>query len=86
MAAVSRMLGAGLHVEGASTDSGRVSLGDIESRLRALTGTAAGAISRSKTTAGASAALAGVVVIAAAYLHGRRRGRRRATVLEIRRV
>jgi hypothetical protein len=71
---------------GTSADSGRVSLSDIESSLRSLGGTAAATVGRAAPPAAAIGAVAGVALLAAAYLYGRRRGRRRATVLEIRRV
>ena len=76
----------GLRAEGSSSGADKVTLGELEDQLRSLTGSATAAFARSKTTAGASAALAGVALLAATYLHGRRRGRRRASVLEIRRV
>jgi hypothetical protein len=64
----------------------RISIGDIESQLRSLGGSAQAVVSESKTTATAAAAVGGVLAVAGVYLLGRRRGRRRATVLEIRRV
>ncbi len=64
----------------------RISLGDIESQLRSLGGSAQAVVSESKTTAIAAAAVGAVITVASVYLLGRRRGRRRATVLEIRRV
>jgi len=63
----------------------RVSLSEIEARLRSLGTSAQGTVSDSKQSALAAALIGGVTVVAAAYLHGRRRGRRRASVLEIRR-
>jgi len=64
----------------------RVSLADIEDQLRSLGGSAQAVVSESKTTAAAAAGVGGVLAIAGVYLLGRRRGRRRSTVLEIRRV
>lgn len=68
--------------------SERVSLEDIESKLRQITGDA-----QSTATAAASAppvlaigTVAGVLVLAAIYLLGRRRGKKSAPVLEIRRI
>lgn len=66
--------------------SERISLGDIEGQFRSLTGSAQAAVAESKTTAVAVAAVGGILTVASVYLLGRRRGRRRATVLEIRRV
>ncbi len=67
-------------------DSGRVSLSDVEQKLRDL-----GANAQSLATDAAPPAIgalvaAGVIALAAVYLLGRRRGSRRASVLEIRRV
>lgn len=70
----------------AATGKGdRVLLSEIEARLRSLGTSAQEAVSDSKQNALAAALLGGASVVAAAYLHGRRRGRRRASVLEIRR-
>ncbi|MDA8290979.1 MAG: hypothetical protein M0Z33_04765 [Actinomycetota bacterium] len=65
---------------------GRVSLGDIEAQLRSLGGSAQAAVAGSRTTALGAAVVGGALAVASVYLLGRRRGRRRATVLEIRRV
>ena len=70
----------------ATDDSGRVSLSDVEQKLREL-----GSNARSLATDAAPPAIgalvaAGVIAVAAVYLLGRRRGSRRASVLEIRRV
>lgn len=64
----------------------RITIGDVERQLRSLGGSAQGALAASKATAGAAVAVAGVLLVAASYLLGRRRGKRRASVLEIRRV
>jgi hypothetical protein len=66
--------------------SERVSLKDIEGQFRSITDSAQGALETSKTTALATAALGGIVLAACLYLLGRRRGRKRSSVLEIRRV
>ncbi len=70
----------------ATDDSGRVSLSDVEQKLREL-----GANAQSLATDAAPPAIgalvaAGAMALAAVYLLGRRRGSRRASVLEIRRV
>ncbi len=70
----------------AGAQTGRVSLGDIESNLRALGGTAASTVTKSAPTLAAGVAVGGAALLAAVYLYGRRRGRRRATVLEIRKI
>ncbi|MGO9559820.1 MAG: hypothetical protein ACLPQS_03375 [Acidimicrobiales bacterium] len=68
--------------------SERVSLNDIESKLREVGGSAQSTVGATVTTPPvvAGGAVAGVVVIAAIYLLGRRRGRKEAPVLEIRRI
>lgn len=75
----------GLHAA-ADTGDHRITIGDVERQLRSLGGSAQGALQASKATAGAAVAVAGVLLVAASYLFGRRRGKRRASVLEIRRV
>jgi hypothetical protein len=74
----------GLHAT--DTRGRRITIGDVEHQLRSLGGSAQGALQASKATAGAAVAVAGAVLVAASYLLGRRRGKRRASVLEIRRV
>ncbi len=64
----------------------RVSLSDVERQLRSLGGSAQSVVGQSRTTVTAAAVAGGVLAVASVYLLGRRRGRRRATVLEIRRV
>jgi len=67
-------------------DTANATLSEIEARLRALTSNAQRTIASSKQTALAAGLVGGAVIVACAYLLGRRRGRRRASVLEIRRV
>lgn len=67
--------------------SQRVSLEDIESKFRQITGSAQSTAAAASTPpVAAIGAVAGVLVIAAIYLLGRRRGRKSAPVLEIRRI
>ncbi len=68
--------------------SQRVSLEDIESKFRQITGSAQSTAAAAASTPPVAAigAVAGVLVIAAIYLLGRRRGRKSAPVLEIRRI
>ena len=69
------------------SDTGsKVTLGEIEDRLRVMGGSAQRAIGESKQNAVVAGVVGAVLLVAGAYLHGRRRGRRRSTVLEIRRV
>ncbi len=68
--------------------SDRVTLSDIESKLRDLGGSAQSSLSgvTSKPPVVAGGAVAAVLLAAAVYLLGRRRGRKEAPVLEIRRI
>lgn len=66
-------------------DGDTVTLGDIEARLRSLSNGARDAVLASKKNTIAAGVLGGILTLAGAYLHGRRRGRRRATVLEVER-
>ena len=71
----------------ATVDSGqKITRDDIEKKLRQIqTSTEAGAdAARGAGMAGIVAA--GLVVVIVAYLLGRRRGRKRRTVVEIRRI
>lgn len=64
----------------------RVTLSDLESKLREIGGSATTVASEAKATALGVGAVAGVLGVAAVYLLGRRRGRKEAPVLEIRRI
>ena len=70
----------------ATDDSGRVSLSDVEHKLRELTSNAQSLATDAAPPAIGALVAAGVIAVAAVYLLGRRRGSRRASVLEIRRV
>jgi hypothetical protein len=65
-------------------DGAGITPADLERQLRALFGPNAGGEVKIAGVAAGAAALA--VSVAAVYLLGRRKGRRRASVLEIRRV
>ena len=65
---------------------GKVTKGDIESKLRELQGEVNEGVEATKVPALAVAIGVVFVAIAAAYVLGRRKGRRRQTVLEIRRL
>lgn len=76
------------HRLSATAESGdKISLGQIEQRLRAVRSEVA---ESAKGAAGpgvvAIAGATGLCVVLLSYLLGRRRGKRRATVLEIRRI
>jgi hypothetical protein len=66
----------------------RVSLGDIESKLRQLGSDAQASVASAATTTSAVAGfvVVGVLLLAGVYVFGRRRGRKEAPVLEIRRI
>ena len=66
--------------------SERVSLDDLESKLRDIGGTATSVAGQAKAPLLGGAAVAGVLAVAAVYILGRRRGRKEAPVLEIRRI
>lgn len=68
--------------------SQRVSLGDIESKMREISGSAQSTVTSAASTppALAGGAVAAVLLLAVIYLLGRRRGRKEAPVLEIRRI
>lgn len=83
MSALTGPLG-GLHATNVADR--RITIGDVERQLRSLGGSAQGALAASKKTAGVALAAAGAVLVVGSYLFGRRRGKRRSSVLEIRRV
>ncbi len=68
--------------------SQRVSLDDIESKMREIGGSAQATVTSAASTPPmiAGGAVAGVLVIAAIYVLGKRRGRKEAPILEIRRI
>jgi hypothetical protein len=63
-----------------------VSRDDIEAKLREIRGEVDSVGEASKGYLIAAAAVAGLAVVAAAFVLGRRKGRRRTTVVEVRRV
>lgn len=66
--------------------SERVSLSDVEAKLRELGGGVQTSAAKATMPALGGAVVAVVVAVAAVYLLGRRRGRKEAPILEIRRV
>lgn len=72
----------------ATTDSSssRVSRQDIENKLRALQGDVQGKVDDRRSTLLAVAGGVGVALVVIFFLLGRRSGKRRSTVVEIRRV
>jgi hypothetical protein len=68
------------------TPDRKITRDDIESKLREIQGDVGQRAEAAKVPAIAIAVGVAVVAIAAAYLLGRRKGKRRQTVLEIRRI
>ena len=69
-----------------SAPRGPVSRADIEAKLREIKGEVDETASSAKPFALAAVVVAGVAVVAFAYVMGRRKGRKRTTVVEVRRV
>lgn len=68
-----------------SGDPQRITRDDIKAKLGEIQGDATSAVEDAKTTIIGVAAVVGVVVIVGVYLIGKRTGRRRSTVIELRR-
>ena len=76
----------GTQLMSSSQSQSRISREDIESKLRVLQGDVQGKVDDRRSTLLAVAGGVGVVLVVAFYLMGRRSGKRRSTVVEIRRV
>lgn len=63
----------------------KISRGDLERKFKALQDDIQGTADRNKSTLATYAAIAGGAVVILAYVFGRRSGRKRRSVLEIRR-
>jgi hypothetical protein len=63
----------------------KISRSDLEQKFKALQDDIQGTTERNKTSIATYAAVAGGVVVIIAYAFGRRSGRKRRSVLEIRR-
>lgn len=70
----------------ATTTGGRITRTDIEAKLRQLRGDAEGATETARSAGSTLAPVAVAVLLGLAYLLGKRRGRRKSTVVEIRRL
>ncbi len=68
------------------TSTARITRDDIEAKLRELSGDVDERVESAKPKLVAGALSAVVVIAALSYLLGRRRGRRRSAVVEIRRL
>lgn len=64
----------------------RVTRDDLEAKFRELEGEATSTAEQAKSYAIAAAAIAVVTVVAVAFVLGRRKGRKKTTVVEIRRI
>jgi hypothetical protein len=69
-----------------SSQGAPITRGDIESRFRELNGEVVSGVDAARSKVLTVGVAIGVVVIAFAYLAGRRRGHSRSTVVEVRRV
>jgi hypothetical protein len=71
----------------ATVDSGRpITRDDIEAKLRQIQGSTEAGADAARGAGMAGVVVGGLVLVLVAYLLGRRRGRKRRTVVEIRRI
>ncbi len=64
----------------------RITRTDIEEKLRQFAGPVEEGVDRAKSVGAAAAVAVGAVLVIGAYLFGRRRGKKRVPVVEIRRI
>lgn len=69
-----------------SVPSGRITRDDLVAGFRQLKGDVDGATETARSAGAAVAPVAVAVLLGLAYLLGRRRGRRRSTIVEVRRI
>jgi len=69
-----------------TTPRDRITRDDIEAKLRELEGDARDQVASARNTVITAGVIAGVLLLLLAFLLGRRGGRERSTVVEIRRV
>jgi len=69
-----------------SPGTGRITRADIESKLRDMRGEVDKTTEAAKAPLAAIAGAVGLAVVVLSFLLGKRRGRRKSTVVEIRRV
>ncbi|HKY65882.1 MAG TPA: hypothetical protein VJM49_05910 [Acidimicrobiales bacterium] len=69
-----------------STSSDRISRADLESKFRELEGGAHEQVESARTTIVTAGVVAAALLLLLAFLLGTRKGRKRSTVVEIRRV
>ncbi len=69
-----------------TTTPSHISREDLERKLRAFQGDIKGAVDNQKTNLLAAAGVIGVVLVLVFFLLGRRSGKKKSTIVEIRRV
>lgn len=69
-----------------SASTAKITRDDIEAKFRELQGDATETVDDAKGYAVTAAIAVGVVVVAAVFLLGRKRGRRKSTIVEVRRL
>jgi len=68
------------------TSTAKITRADLEAKLRAVSGEAGETVEAAKPQLFGGAAAGLLLVVIVAYLFGRRRGRKRSAIVEIRRV
>jgi hypothetical protein len=68
------------------TTPAHISRDDLENKLRALQGDIKGAVDNQRTNLMAAAGVVGLIVVIVFFLLGRRSGKKKSTIVEIRRV
>ena len=69
-----------------TASSEKITRDDLEAKFRELQGDATETVDEAKSLALTAAVAVGVIVIATVFVLGRRRGRRKSTIVEIRRL
>ena len=69
-----------------TTTPSHISRDDLEHKLRALQGEIRGAVDNQRTNLMAVAGVVGLIVVIVFFLLGRRSGKKKSTIVEIRRV
>ena len=63
-----------------------ISRDDLENKLRALQGEIKGAVDNQRTNLMAAAGVVGLILVIVVFVLGRRSGKKKSTIVEIRRV
>jgi len=69
-----------------AADANRISRDDLEAKMRELQGGVEEKAEEARSTLVTAVAVAAVVVVAIAFLAGRRKGKKRTTIVEVRRI